>query len=107
MAESGALYFTSLHLREGCARFTLSQHIRPMITNHDLFHFRGHVMLQWRKSSHFEAFIVRIYAYIGHEVENETSKLQIFCEENLWPRYDAYIILAALYASICYTVCLP
>jgi hypothetical protein len=57
-------------------------------------------MLQLRKVSHFEAFIVRIYPYIGHEVENETSIIQIFCEKNLWSRYVAQIRLSALYALI-------
>ena len=57
-------------------------------------------MLQLRKTSHFEAFIGHIYPYIGHKVENETSKIQIFCEENLWSRYVAQIRLSALYASI-------
>jgi hypothetical protein len=60
----------------------------------------SHVLLQLRKVSGHEPFIVRIYPYIGHEVENETSKIQIFCEENLWPRYVAQIRLSALYAAI-------
>jgi hypothetical protein len=50
---------------------------------------KSHVMLQSRRSSHFEALIARNYPYIGREVENEIPKTQIFCEENLWSRYDA------------------
>src|SRR5438552_5019402 len=42
LAESGAIYFTSLEVREGCARFPLSQRICPMIVKHNLSHFRSH-----------------------------------------------------------------
>jgi hypothetical protein len=60
------------------ARFTLSQHVRPMIANHELVHFRGHVMLQSGRSSHFEAFMGRMYPYVGHRVENEMFKRDFF-----------------------------
>ena len=60
-----------------------------MIANHELVHFRGHVLLQSRRRSHFEAFNGRIYLYIGYEVEHEISKTQFFSEENFWPRYAA------------------
>jgi len=49
-----------------------------------------------------EAFSDRINPYSGRRVENEMSKTDLFCEENLWPRYGAEIKLAAFYASICY-----
>ena len=65
MAESGTISFTNLQVRERCARFTLPQHIRPMIANHELVHFRGHVMLQSRRRSHVEAFGGRIDPYSG------------------------------------------
>ena len=55
LAESGAICFASLQVRERCARFPLSRHIRPMVANHELVRFRGHVMLQSHRRSHFEA----------------------------------------------------
>ena len=76
----------------------------PNTVNHGLFHFRGHIMLQLRKVSHCEAFSGRIDPYIGYEVENETSKREILCEKNLWPRYAARIRLWALYTSIFHAV---
>jgi hypothetical protein len=65
LAESGAIYFTSREVREECARFPLSQHLCPMIVKHNLSHVRGHLMLQSRRRSHFEALIGRIYRYTG------------------------------------------
>jgi len=70
-----------------------------MIANQGLVHFRGNVMLQSPRSSHFEAFIGRIYPYVGHEVENETFISNISHEKNVWPHYAAQIRLAAFYAS--------
>ena len=37
-------------------------------------HFRGHAMLQSRRSSHVEACIGRMYPYVGHRVESAKPK---------------------------------
>ena len=50
---------------------------------------RGHFMLQLSMSNDFEALIGRIDPYVGRWVKNEMFKTDIFCEENLRPRYGA------------------